>query len=552
MNKTRYLLLSIVLLAAIFTACKKDEINPPSVVSDLVAYAGKNRAKVEFKTPEEAVSGKVFYGSGEFDVFSVAGAATTQSIIVDELPEGEQTLRVVTLNADGLVSDPKGVIVKVYGDSYQNGLASRQLMNQSTISPTSVKIFFGAADEGEVGVRIVFTNTSGAKDSIMMSNALTSIVVDDIDLNEAYYYYSVFKPETDAIDEFQTTPVDAKEAAMLNFEKSKWTIVEFSSEEPGGDGQWALANYIIDDDITTFWHSEVVASLAQMPHWITVDMQSEKKFNGFYFIQTQEIGEQGLAKGFRVEISSDNSTWTNVMEGEFTTSRYRQTFTFADPVVARYFKITILSGYNDAFWSQIAEIDLFNVANVSGENGMDPPTEVSLVNAKSPFESDGSDLFPAVGEGRMQKVTGWKHSDNAYITYDSNSPNSITLWSAEVWGIADVTNGKIYQTVDLQPGNYTLNIETGYATDPTCADAYGVVATGETLPDYTLVTSASEVLGYSDLIANQQTVNSISFTITSASSVTIGVVYNTHNIYGTLGIPWSEVHINGFELLINQ
>jgi len=72
------------------------------------------------------------------------------------------------------------------------------------------------------------------------------------------------------------------------------------------------------------------------------------------------------------------------------------------------------------------------------------------------------------------------------------------------------------------------------------------------LPDYTAVTSAPEVLGYSDLIINQQKVNSISFTLTSASSVTIGIVYNTHNIYGTLGIPWSDMHINGFELLINH
>jgi len=552
MKSTRYLLWLVLFFAAIFSACEKDKVEVPSPVNDLKTYAGKYRAKVEFKAPDQSVSGKVFYGNGKFSEFSVTDTGTVQSVIVEELPEGKQTLRVVTFNDEGQVSDPRAVYVNVFGDNYQNGLASRQLLNQSTISPTSVEIFFKEAKAGEVGVRILFTNLSGAKDSIMMTSSQTSILVNNIKLTEPYYYYSVFKPEQDAIDVFTTTRINAKEAAMLSFEKTKWTLVSFSSQEPGGDGKWALASYIIDDKVTTFWHSEVVASYAQMPHWLLVDMKSEKKFNGFHFIQSQDLNEQGLAKGFRFEVSSDNSTWKNVLEGQFTTSRYKQIFTFGEPVIARYFKITILSGFNDAFWSQIAEIDLFNEANVSGDNGVDAPKEVPLVNAKSPFASDGSDLFPAVGAGRMQKVSGWKHSDNAYITYDANSPTSITLWSAAVWGIANVTNGKIYQTVNLQPGKYVLNIDVGYATDPTCADAFGVVARGETIPDYTLVTSSADVLGYSNLMANQRTVISLAFAMTSVSPVTIGIVYNTHSLYETIGVPWSELHINGFELLIQQ
>jgi len=548
MKKITYLFLLIVLFAAVFAGCKEDETSASSVVGDFKTYPGKNRAKIEFNTPADAKSGKVFYGGGKFTVFSIDNAVATQSLIVDSLPEGKQTLRVVTFNAEGLISDPKGANVNVYGDNYQSALTNRQLIRQSTISPTSIEIFFGEAKDGEVGVRVVFTNTLGVKDSLMMGSTLTSVVVSNIDLNKAYYYYSVFKPEPEAIDEFQTAQVDARNAAMLNFEKDVWTIAGFSDQEPGGDGKWALASYIIDNKVATFWHSQIVDSYAQMPHWITVDMQSEKKFNGFCFIQTQEAGEQGLAKKFRFEVSDNNSTWTKVMEGEFTTSRYKQTFTFAEPVVGRYFKITILSGYNDAFWSQIAEIDLFNEVNVSGENGENPPGKILLVNAEKPFQGDGSDLFPAVGAYRMQQLVGWTHNSNTNISFDT-STGVFTVFSASVWGCPDVTNGKIYQMVNLKPGSYTLNIDAGNATDPTCADVYGVVAKGETLPDYTAVTSASEVLGYSNLIVNQQKVNSISFTLTSSSSVTIGIVYNTHSIYNTLSIPWSSMLINGFELL---
>ena len=61
---------------------------------------------------------------------------------------------------------------------------------------------------------------------------LVNIVVNNINLNEAYYYYSLFKPEPEAIDEFQAARIDAKKAAMLNFEKKKWTIAGTSDEEP--------------------------------------------------------------------------------------------------------------------------------------------------------------------------------------------------------------------------------------------------------------------------------------------------------------------------------
>ena len=535
MKNLAYLLSTLFISVVLCVGCTEEGVNPPSVVGELNAYPGKYRAKVEFQAPAESVTGKVFYGSGNFQEFTINKAEATQTITVEDLPEGEVTLRVVTLNSKGETSDPKGVIVTAYGDNYQKDLINRKLLSQRTISPTSIEMFFDDKISDEIGVRILFTNTAGVADSVMMSSSNKSIVVNNIDLGKTYYFCTVFKPTGDFIDEFTAPNIDAKEAAMKNFEKDIWTIAGVSGEDPS-----SAAKNIIDNAVETVWH----AQQGTMPHWIIVDMQSEKKFYGFHFVQAQEPGTTGYARRFTFEVSSDNKNWTVISEDRFKANSHKQTFKFKEPVVSRYFKISILDNHNTTTSTQIAEVDLFNDLNVSGTNGVSLPV---LINAKQPFQGDGSDLFPLVGAGRFQKLTGWTHSNNAYISFDS-SVGTFSVWSAAVWGLSLVTNGKIYQTLDILPGSFVLDIDAAHTTSPDCVDMYGVIADGTVMPDYNRVISTPEVLGFSDLIANQKSVNSIPFTIGKATRITIGVVYNTHDIFGATGIPWSDMNINGFEL----
>ena len=112
MKRIISVIFTVTLFAGSFSSCQKDEITAPPVVSELKAYPGKYRAKVEFMAPKESKTGKVFYGNGKCKEFTVDDPGTIQSMVVEDLSEGEQILRVVTFNVDGVSSakDRKSVV----------------------------------------------------------------------------------------------------------------------------------------------------------------------------------------------------------------------------------------------------------------------------------------------------------------------------------------------------------------------------------------------------------------------------------------------------------
>ncbi|GEM_PF-673725 len=532
------LLFTPLLLFVLAVSCKKEETAAPVAVEDLTTYPGKNRAMVEFSVPAGAVRGKVFYNSGSFKEFEVTGPV--QSVVVDDLSEQEHILKVVTMNAEGRVSNPKAVKAKVYGANYERGLKPRRWKDQVDHSPTSIEIVFEPAFENEADVVVFFTNTSGKKDSVDMPAANNSVVLTNIDINQPYYFYSRYKPEASAIDHFLSSNIDAKSALVFNFQKGGWKIAGVSDEVAGRTAAMA-----IDNTTGTLWQSSAAAPKPAAQHWITIDMGTSKVIDGFSLLNSYT--NEKSAKKIRIDVSQDNATWTNVLEGSLNVSFLRQVLLLQKSANARYFRITASEMYDANTPGMVfSEIDVYNTQTSSGDNGhtaYSNSTAVAMTNAKNPFVGDGSNPFPTLGDYRLQKVMGWTHSTNAIATFDNAK---LSLFTASVWGLPLVTNGKLHQTLNLQPGNYVLKINVASADGP--VDIYGMVVSGSALPDYTTVTAANTVMRYVDLMAFQNKVVELPFNVSAAGAVSIGVVYNIRSQYSINQKPWSTFTINGFEL----
>ena len=191
----------------------------------------------------------------------------------------------------------------------------------------------------------------------------------------------------------------------------------------------------------------------------------------------------------------------------------------------------LISDYNPAypffyralFMPDTTAIDIFYTEIESDQVIF--PTE--LVNTVLPFEITSRGLWV---QGRFGTPTGWTVNDAAAQNgnVDNAYGNALALWAWSGYSpVASFTNGKIYQTILLQPGNYKFRV-TIKSFSPSLNKGYLAVCAGYDLSDIDQV--ESEALGYYRLISNPKPVEDdiieCMFTLESPAIVSLGMVAN--------------------------
>jgi hypothetical protein len=144
------------------------------------------------------------------------------------------------------------------------------------------------------------------------------------------------------------------------FDRSKFTILDFSSQEANGEGpNNGRAIFALDGVNTTFWHSQWQNGTASPPHYLTVDMGELKTFHGLSFLARQN-GDNGKPNEVNLQLSTDNVSWTDYGTLNLQNVQSLQSVFFpgAFNKQARYFKITINSSYGSNV-THLAELYAF-------------------------------------------------------------------------------------------------------------------------------------------------------------------------------------------------
>lgn len=147
-------------------------------------------------------------------------------------------------------------------------------------------------------------------------------------------------------------------SSMTLFDRSGWTVLEASSEEPR-EGDWGhsgLKEACIDGDLNTFWGSDWATNHPQPPHWIIVDLGKTTHIQGVA-VQAREEGYDG-PKTMYLEVSDNGSEWS--MAGEFKDIPAAGQFRSFIPeaVDGRYVRLTITS-VNGGPQVTVSEFHLF-------------------------------------------------------------------------------------------------------------------------------------------------------------------------------------------------
>ncbi len=132
----------------------------------------------------------------------------------------------------------------------------------------------------------------------------------------------------------------------MRFNRTGWTIVDFSTEEASGEGaNNGTAASILDGNSATYWHSQWAGGTGQLPHHITIDMQRELLVTS---VDLQRRPNQRDTQAGNFYISSDNVTFTHIGTFEMAEVNDAQTFKVST-TRGRYLKVEITESRRPPF-----------------------------------------------------------------------------------------------------------------------------------------------------------------------------------------------------------
>lgn len=339
-------------MAWIFTGCKKmDRTYKEFVVPGGITYAqkatspmansGHNRIKISWLrgTDPTVVKARIYWTNYADSVeINIPSSGDTISHIIDNLDEQGYSFIIKTYDAKGNSSVPVEITSASYGEIYQSSLYNRPILETDLdTSGKEVTILWGGADlsNGAYAMDVKYTDTLGKAKMLRFSAKDSASTIPDMKEGTAYQYRTVYLPDSTCIDTFYTS-YEENTRFLLN--KSKWKVIDFSTEHPGDAN---LVTNVIDGNPGTRWHTWVDHSA--YPHFVTVDMGNQNTIASFEIFRM--TGDDRACNTFQLMVSSDNITWKDL--GTFNFNRLIDDGQFYDipsHPQARYFKFIGISG----------------------------------------------------------------------------------------------------------------------------------------------------------------------------------------------------------------
>jgi arylsulfatase A-like enzyme len=137
-------------------------------------------------------------------------------------------------------------------------------------------------------------------------------------------------------------------------DRETWQVVEVDSESTHNG---RLIGNILDDDISTIWHTQWQGGAPSHPHSFVIDLGVAKSISGVRLINRNE-GDNGMVGDFDVYISDTAEFDSPVHSGTFEKTRDEQRSEFEAPSTGRFVKFVAKSSLNGKEFTSIAEFNL--------------------------------------------------------------------------------------------------------------------------------------------------------------------------------------------------
>lgn len=238
------------------------------------------------------------------------------SVILDNMQEKSYTFTVRTTDNFGHKSLYLTNFGASYGASYLATLNNRRIKNVS-LSDKGGTINWYSATEGLVRNEIRYTRKDGTQAIVSMGSNLYTVSCPDVKNGTSFEYRSLYIPEEQAIDTFATAWTTAEDPFPLDYryETEGWAVLN-CSDQTASDGGGITS--LIDNNLSTYWHSQWEGGDAPLPHWVVIDIASAKKISKLEVFR-RAGNKDAKTIQFFVNDNPDaaDGGWTKIAEGVF-------------------------------------------------------------------------------------------------------------------------------------------------------------------------------------------------------------------------------------------
>ncbi|MCK3685430.1 DUF4998 domain-containing protein [Maribellus sp. YY47] len=376
MKKITIILTFVLSIVFLFNACDKmEDIHGKYLEGDIIyapkplqtqTFAGKNRIKVKYYLINAVNINKciVEWNNGEnSQTVEISPNTPIDSVefLINNLEEKSYLFKIYTIDKNGNRSVKEQVTGSAYDTKYIAGLTNRPIIGiEGGGTVDSVVVTWGTPPQGNTKVEYSYTREDGEIVSETITPDIDRVVIRGWKSESDLTYKSYYIPEETAIDTFASAEASEVLPVYIEFEgikisKSKWEIVEFSTEEPAEGAPNGLASAAIDDDLGTFWHTQWNGGNPGYPHHFIFDMKDMVKIN-----KIKAFRRQGDGRGqteFQILTSLDSVNYT--LQGTFgyDPALDSMTYNIGSLPMARYVKYVATKGQN--FFAFLAELDIY-------------------------------------------------------------------------------------------------------------------------------------------------------------------------------------------------
>ncbi|WP_422657790.1 S-layer homology domain-containing protein [Paenibacillus sp. EC2-1] len=299
-----------------------------------------------------------------------------------------------------------------------------------------------------------------------------------------------------------------KESIIYTFiPKSGFEVLDVNSVAEVDNG---YGHNILDNDVSTIWHTHWEGTADPFPHWVIIDMKNTYKLSGIE--RTSRLNQSAMEFPREFEVyASDNledlkdpqylSNPANKVTGSFgktwTTKVYKDYLAFDNPVQGRYVKFVVTNTYNaQGTFTSMSEID-FTGEVVASENATLTDLQINgtTVNGFAPDKFSYTVQVPY-------------STTRTEVTYTAADPEAtVKVSGGENLVVGDNSVLVTVTTKDGKTNTYTVNVQRAAEPVEIAATLTDLQINGTTVSEF-----APDKLAYTVQVPYSTTVVDVTYT----------------------------------------